>query len=328
MPAVFDKLPGLEVPVDKIKHSLAAMWDSTARAGGAAPAADSVRATQMNFVLHFGLATAPEDALAQFETIKIFSQRCPCRVVVLCPLVKDEGATHLRAKIFGECFLGKSKGDTRCVEFVMLSYPLSSRRYLENQVSVCLSTDLPLYYWAHRFSDSARLADYQFLLQTAKRVMFDTAIVSPDALTYPWPQPEVIRDLVNARLLPARQLLGQFLSGFPPTQIVNNLQRVRLYHKSKYAAEARVLWDWLKSRLVDCGAPDSVPGIIKPSESAGIDDFAVEFCYTDNSYFKWRADIAKNHAEFAADLGGGRVELVTAMHLLEPAAAISEAIFF
>lgn len=328
MPVVFEKLPGLEVQVGEIKHSLAQMWDDTARAGGAAPAADSVRATQMNFVLHFGLATTPEDALAQFETIKTFSQRYPCRVVVLCPLTDDNGATDLRAKVYGECFLGKSKEDTRCVEFVMLSYPLASRRYLESQVSVCLSTDMPLYYWAHRFSDSGRLADYQFLLQNAKRVIFDSAIVPANAMTYPWPQPEVIRDLVHARLLPVRQSLGQFLSGFAPDRLVADLTGIKLYHKSRYEAEARVILNWLRERLARCGATDSVKGKVIPSESADIDDFAVEFCYADESYFKWRADISRNHAEFAADMGSGRAELVTAMHLLEPAAAVSEAVFF
>lgn len=328
MSAVFEKLPGLEVPVGEIKHSLARMWEDTAKSGGAAPAADSVRATQMNFVLHFGFATEPDDALEQFETIKRFSQRYPCRVVVLCPLKDDAGATHLRAKVYGECFLGKSKGDTRCVEFVMLSYPLASRCYLESQVSVCLSTDMPLYYWAHRFSDSGRLADYQFLLQNAKRVIFDTAIVPADAMTYPWPRPEVIRDLVHARLLPVRQSLGQFLSGFTPAHLVANLTKIKLYHKSRYGAEARVLLAWLQERLARCGDTTAVVSQIVPSESVGIDDFAVEFCYSDKSYFKWKADIGRNHAAFSADMGAGKAELVTAMHLLEPAAAISEAVFF
>jgi len=328
MPAVFKRLPGLEVPVGEIKHSLAKMWDHTARAGGAAPAADSVRATQLNFVVHFGFATTPDDALQQFETIKTFAQRYPCRVIVLCPLTDDDGATDFRAKVYGECFLGKSKEDTRCVEFVMLSYPLASRCYLESQVSVCLSTDMPLYYWVHRFSDSGRLADYQFLLQNAKRVIFDTAIVPVNAMTYPWPQPAVIRDLVHARLLPVRQSLGQFLSGFAPDRLVANLTGIKLYHNSRYEAEARVLLDWLHDRLTRCGATDAVKGKVIPSESVGIDDFAVEFCYSDASYFKWKADISRNHAEFAADMGAGRAELVTAMHLLEPAAAISEAVFF
>ncbi|MCC5025257.1 MAG: hypothetical protein J6386_21840 [Candidatus Synoicihabitans palmerolidicus] len=170
-------MPGIEVPVGEIKHQLARMWENTAKSGGAAPAANSVRATQMNFVLHFGFATACQDAVTQFETVKEFAHRYPCRVVVLCPLKDDGGADEIRATVYRECFLGKSKSDTRCVECVMLSYSMKSRLFLENQVSICLSTDLPLYYWAHLFSDSSRLADYQFMLKHAKRVMFDPGLV-------------------------------------------------------------------------------------------------------------------------------------------------------
>ncbi len=328
MPLVFEQLPGVEVPVGDIKHRLALLWEDATKAGAKAPAPNAVRAMQMNFVLHFGFATQPDDALAQFETIKAFAQRYPCRVVVLCPLKDDNEVDEMRAKVYGECFLGKSKSDTRCVEFVMLSYPLKVRRFLESQVSICLSTDLPLYYWAHRFSDSSRLADYQFMLQHAKRVIFDTSLVSADAVDYPWPNPGAIRDLVHARLLPVRQSLGQFLSGFDPAKLVDGLGQVRLYHKSKYGAEARVLLGWLRERLETCGLASACRGVIKPSEAAGIDDFAVEFRYEDNRYFKWRADLAKNHAEFAADMGGGRVELTTAMHLLKPPAALAEAVFF
>lgn len=328
MSLVFERLPGSEVPVGDIKHRLTLLWEDASKAGGPAPAANEVRAMQMNFVLHFGFATEPDDALAQFETIKAFAQRYPCRVVVLCPLTEDADVDEMRAKIYGECFLGKSKSDTRCVEFVMLSYPMKSRCFLENQVSICLSTDLPLYYWVHRFSDSKRLADYQFMLQHSKRVIFDTAIVSVSALDYPWPKPEAIRDLVHARLLPVRQSLGQFLSGFAPEKLVGGLREVRLYHKSHYCAEARVLLEWLCERLQECGLSATCTSVIKPSESAGIDDFAVQFCYGDERYFKWRADIGHNHAEFAADMGGGRVELTTAMHLLKPPAALAEAVFF
>lgn len=325
MASVFEALPGIEVPVGEIKPRLTKMWEDPAQA---IPPDESTRAMQLNFVLHFGFATEPQDALAQFETVKTYAQRYPCRVVVLCPLQAEESAVEMRAKVYGECFLGKSKGDTRCVEFVMLSYPLATRRFLENQVSVCLSTDLPTYYWAHRFSDSARLADYEFLLNHAKRVMFDTAIVPADAVSYPWPRPEAIRDLVGARLLPVRQSLGQFLSGFAPERLVEGLQTVKLYHRERYAPEARVLLEWFRTRLEQCGMTAECGGVVKPSAAAGIDDFAVEFCYTNNRYFKWRADLTKNHAEFAADLGQGRVELTTAMHLLEPAAALAEATFF
>ena len=137
------------------------MWEDNAADGRPAPAADDAKATQVNFVLHLGLNTTPEDAVAQFKVVTSFSSRYPSRIVVLCPRVDDAGASEMRAKIYGECFLGKSKSDKRCVEFVMLSYPRAARKFLENEVSICLSTDLPLYYWAHRFSASGRLADYR-----------------------------------------------------------------------------------------------------------------------------------------------------------------------
>ena len=68
MTAIFDALPGIEVPVGEIAASLARMWDDRADAGQPAPAANEVRATQVNFVLRFGLATTPDDALRQFRT--------------------------------------------------------------------------------------------------------------------------------------------------------------------------------------------------------------------------------------------------------------------
>jgi len=174
MPAIFNALPGIEVPVGAISKSLAQLWARTAADGKPAPEADDAKATQVNFVLHLGLNTTLEDAQRQFETVVAFSRRYPSRIVVLCPLHSDVPEPTMRAKIFGECFLGKSKSDKRCVEFVMLSYSRSARPYLENQVSICLSTDLPLYYWAHRFSASGKLADYRYLLGRAKRVLLDS----------------------------------------------------------------------------------------------------------------------------------------------------------
>jgi len=136
MSEIFNVLPGLEVPVGAISKSVAQMWSEVAASGRAAPASDDVKAIQVNVVLHLGFGTTCDDALTQFQTVLRFSQRYPSRVVVLCPLKVDQGVTEMRAKIYGECFLGKSKDDTRCVEFVMLSYPLSARSRLEDQVSI------------------------------------------------------------------------------------------------------------------------------------------------------------------------------------------------
>ncbi len=330
MPAIFDALPGLDVPVGAIGKKLAEMWTDGDAEGRPTLAADDAKATQVNFVLHLGLNTTPDDAAVQFATVVRFSRRYPGRIVVLCPLNTDVPAPEIRAKIYGECFLGKSKSDKRCVEFVMLSYSRSARAYLENQVSICLSTDLPLFYWAHRFSASGRLADYRYLLSKAKRVLLDSAIAPVDALTYPWPNPHATRDLVYCRLLPVRQSIGQFLSVYAPAALVDGLQSVRVEHGAALAAEARVLLAWLRRRLTACGAEaDRLELGTAPLGAGEGGRLAVQFAYTsDEKFFRWQGDLATAQARFEADLGGGRTNLSAAVSLLSPEAALSEAMFF
>jgi len=331
MPAIFEALPGIEVPVGAISDSLARLWDDAAAAGSAAPAADDVKATQVNFVLHLGFGTTLDDAKTQFQTALRFSQRYPSRFVVLCPLQRENGATEFRAKIHGECFLGKSKGDHRCVEFVMLSYPMAARRYLENQVSICLSTDLPLYYWVHRFSSTARLNDYQYLLRRSKRVIFDSGIVPADALTYGWPRPEAVRDLVYARLLPVRQLLGQFLSAFAPATLVDGLRGVTVAHAPAVAAEGRVLLNWFRERLAQCDPPASAHQrtyALQPLASGVAGSFEATFDYANGQRFHWRGDLAQSCAQIEASYGCERFALSGAISLLPPEAALADAMFF
>ncbi len=330
MPAIFDALPGIEVPVDRISSSLARMWTDGGAAGRPTLEADDAKATQVNFVLHLGLNATLEDAAAQFATVVSFSRRYPGRVVVLCPRHIDVPAPEMRAKIFGECFLGKSKSDKRCVEFVLLSYSRSARPFLENQVSICLSTDLPLYYWAHRFSASGRLADYRYLLSRAKRVLLDSAIAPADALTYPWPNPSATRDLVYCRLLPVRQSIGQFLSAYPPESLVDGLRAVTVSHAAGLAAEARVALAWLRRRLAACGAAvDTLPlatAAIAPAEG---DSLAFGFDYGNGArFFRWGGDLRTGQALFEADFGAGRTRLSAAVSLLPPESALSEAMFF
>ncbi len=324
MSAIFNALPGIEVPVGAIAKSLAKMWSDTAAHGGPAPAADDGKATQVNLVLHLGFGTTATDAVEQFQTTVRFSRRYPCRVVVLCPLPLDDTGTEMRAKIYGECHLGKSKGDTRCCEFVLLSYPQSARQFLENQVSVCLSTDLPLYYWAHRFSSSGRLADYQYLLGRSTRVLFDSSIVPGDALHFPWPRKEAVRDLVYARLLPVRQTMGQFLSGVAPQLLTSGLAGVEVGHDAGRAAEARVLASWLVDRLVRCGAPATLPSVLQANAQTALE---VRFIYTNGHSFTWQGNLDAGHAEFRANFGSP-TSLPTAVSLLSPEAAIGEAMFF
>ena len=330
MPAIFDALPGFEVPVGAISKRLAELWSDPAEAGGPTIAADDAKATQVNFVLHLGLHTTAEDAAVQFRTVEEFSKRYPSRIVVLCPLSNDNGTTEMRAKIHGECFFGKSKSDKRCVEFVMLSYPRVARKFLESQVSICLSTDLPLYYWAHRFSNSARLADYRYLLGRAKRVMIDSAIAPADAFTFPWPNPNGLRDLVYSRLLPVRQTIGQFLSSYAPEKLTDGLQAVTVGHDAERTAEGCVALAWLKRRLTACGAPcEKVRFATAPLPRDVGGNLGVHFDYADRKkYFRWTGDLQSGFASFEADFGGGKTTLATGVSLLAPEAALGEAMFF
>ncbi|HTJ77507.1 MAG TPA: glucose-6-phosphate dehydrogenase assembly protein OpcA [Rariglobus sp.] len=327
MSAIFNALPGIEVPVGSIKHSLTSMWAETEAKGGAAPSSDDAKATQVNFVMHLGLNTTAEDAVAQFQTAVAFSRRYPCRVVVLCPMADDTAISEVRAKIYGECHLGKSKGDTRCCEFVMLTYSFGARSFIENQVSICLSTDLPLYYWAHRFVSSARISQFHYLLSSAKRVLLDSALLPEDALTFPWPRPEAVRDLAYARLLPVRQTLGQFLSAYEPAKLVDGLSMVKLRHQRPVTAEAAVLLGWLKTRFEACGMK---PGQVELSTEACDDcvSFDLAFTYSNASHFHWSGDLAQGSGHFEADFGTGRTVLPTAVSLLKPEAALGEAMFF
>lgn len=331
MPAIFEALPGIDVPVGDISKSLAAMWEDTAASGAPAIKADDAKATQVNFVLHLGLNTTEIDATAQFQTVVEFSKRYPSRIVVLCPMQEDNGTTtDMRAKIYAECHLGKSKSDKRCVEFVMLSYPRAARKYLESQVSICLSTDLPLYYWAHRFSASARLADYRYLLGRAKRVLIDSSIAPADAFTFPWPNPKNLRDLVYSRLLPVRQTVGQFLSAYGPATLTAGLATVTVTHQPELAAEARVTLAWLTRRLSACGSDaPTVKFTVAQGGRGASGSLAIQFAYQDRSrFFRWSGDFGTKQARVEANLGKGGTKLAAAAGLLAPPAALSEAMFF
>jgi len=328
MAEIFDALPGIEVPVGAINKNLAQMWEDTAAKGGPAPSADDVKATQVNFVLHLGFNTTVTDAVEQFQTAVLFSQRAPCRVVVLCPLPIDDPGTEMRAKIYGECHLGKSKGDTRCCEFVLLSYPFAARRFLESQLSVCLIADLPLFYWVHRFASIHRLSEYQYLLQRSERILIDSAIADLGISSFVWPRPEAVRDLVYARLLPVRQSIGQLLSGYEPKLLVHGLRAVAVTHGEKYLAEGRVLLAWVKERLVGCEASTEVSYDCRLAPTGENGVLKLDFEYTNGHCFRWYGDLERKNACIDADFGSGRSTMHIAVSLLSPDAALSDAMFF
>lgn len=320
MPQLFDALPGQEVPVGGIASGFERLWADSP--------AEEIRAVQLNLVLHLGARTTPEDAQVQFENTLKFAQRYPCRVVVLCPDFDEQAPPEIRAKIYGECFLGKSKNDTRCVELVMLHYTMAVRSRLEDQVSVCLSTDMPLYYWGHRFSSAKRLSDYEYLLTRSQRILIDSAIAPDETFVFPWPNRSALRDLAYTRTLPLRQNLGQFLSRYTPAAINGGLKTVAIHHRAQFAAEAACLLGWVKKGLARSDADiEAIEFKVVPEKCAGC--FSMHFSYTDRKKtFRWEADLTTDHAKFTGDLGAGKTTLKGAAHFLTPEQALAEAMFF
>jgi hypothetical protein len=194
-------------------------------------------------------------------------------------------------------------------------------------VSICLSTDIPIYFWAHGFADAARLADYNYLMTSAKRVIIDSATAPAGSLDYAWPRPQSLRDLEYARVLPVRQSIGQFLSRYPAKALVEGLVSIVLSHGSGVGAEASVLLDWVKRRVEDCGAKGQTA---KTELKAKMSPMAFEltFAYSNKKFFKWTADVGAAHATFDADFSSGRTTMQTAAAFLPPEGALSEAMFF
>ena len=327
MTTVFDALPGLEVPVSGIAPGLARLWEGEPGEGNRAPS--EFRASQMNLVLHVGLPTTPDDGMAQFNAAVRFTPRYPARILVLCPRAEGGSELAMRAKIYSECFIGKSRHEMSCIEAVVLSYPQERREFLEDQVSIIVEADLPIYYWVHRMSQVHKIATYQWLLRNSNRFLLDTAISTPKARTYAWPRPDGFRDLVHARLLPVRQSIGQFLSAFAPETITQGLKSVILICQPAYAAEGRVLLEWTRARLEACGATDSAAPAYDTRSTAPGATLSLEmaFTYTDGRYFHWCADFTRGRAVFESDLGGCRQTLPMTAGLLTTEAALGEAIF-
>jgi hypothetical protein len=159
--------------------------------------------------------------------------------------------------------------------------------------------------------------------------MFDSAIVSPDALYYAWPNLSAVRDLAYTRTLPLRQNIGQFISRYAPALIIDGLKQVTLRHRAQLSAEASCLLAWVKKGLVRSGAnvDQGIVFTVTPVDCAGC--FSLEFAYADrNKIFRWSADLSKDNAEFTGDLGTGKSTQTVGAHFLAPEMALAEAMFF
>jgi hypothetical protein len=328
--AVYDALPGMDTPVAEVRRALAAVWDGEPTRGKPAPS--EFRASQMNLVVHFGLDSKPDEARAAFDSALAFSRRYPCRILALCPREPGAGG-DVTAKIFCECYIGKSRKDMTCSEAIVLTYPLEQRAYLENQASIMLESDLPLYYWPQRISSARRLSDYKFFLGEAQRVLIDTALERDEVATFAWPRPEIVRDLVYARMLPVRQSVGHFLSYIPPARILHRLTGVRVRRAPGYTAEARVLTKWIRAGMLECARvvgdelPDlPIEAVDEPADTGA--SLVLEWTYANCRPMRFTFDFERGSAHAASCFTAGSTTLASSVRPLRPDSALAEAIFF
>ena len=328
MKDLIDELPGLDLPVGEVTDRLELMWESDALDSPSA-----FRASQMNVVLHFGWEVTAEQAQERFNALLTFAQRYPSRIIVLCPSRSITDGS-MRAKLFSQCYIGDSHREMCCCEALLLGYEPDNCGYLANQVSVWLEPDLPSYHWFCGVP-SARIGQYSGnLLKGVRRSIYDSSFEGEDLSQLDWPEPSRVGDLASARLLPVRQALGQFLSGFEMQVLCDNLDSVIVRHSDEMSGEGIRLMEWIRACLGECEkCGDSAALEVKYSvgdcgECESDCSLALEFKYSDGRYFKWRKFSEGSMGEIEASLGMSVEKITTRVKPLGAEQTIAEALFF
>ncbi|TVP77453.1 MAG: hypothetical protein EA353_10355 [Puniceicoccaceae bacterium] len=328
MKDLIDELPGIELPVGEVTNRLDSMW-----AGDATGSPSAFRASQMNVVLHFGWEVTTEEAQERFDAVLQFAQRYPSRIIVLCPTrsIKDGS---MRAKLFSQCYIGDSHREMCCCEALLLGYEPENCGYLANQVSVWLEPDLPRYHWFCGVPGERIEQYFDSLLVGVRRSIYDSSYEAEDLSRLAWPEPNLVADLAMARLLPVRQAIGQFLSGYEITGLRENLASVEVRHDPSMSGEGLRLMEWSRGCFGDCqageaGAEAQVAYATQALEPGEQDcSLSLEFKYTDGRYFKWRKFSEGSLGEIEASLGKQEERITTRVKPLGPEQTIAEALFF
>jgi hypothetical protein len=334
MQTLIDVLPGLPMPVNQVTDMLARMWD-TDPGDGSRPPSD-FRASQLNLILHFGLATSAEEALDKFQSAIDFARRYPCRIVVLCPTRPGDSAALLEGKLFSQCYIGPQQRDLCCCEALILGYSIEEANFLDDQVSLWLESDLPIYHWLNRVP-AARIRDcYLPFIRRCRRVLIDTSVPGDEALVeVPWPASVRVADLASARNLPWRQHIGQFLSSFPVAELASGLQSIEFCATPAHLAQTRQLMTWHRRCLDGCRShlksfvPASVTLNLQTAPTDAAECLTIRWLFTDNRrHIAWRFNLETHSGSVCSQLAGHPTEHHFHIEPLSPAAALAEGLFF
>lgn len=328
MKDLIDELPGIEMPVGEVTERLANMWED-----GASGSPSAFRASQMNVVLHFGWEVTAKEAQERFNALLAFAQRYPSRIIVLCPSRAISDGS-MRAKLFSQCYIGESHREMCCCEALLLGYQPEDCGYLGNQVSVWLEPDLPSYHWFCGVPGGRVEQYFDTLLVGVRRSIYDSSYEGDDLSRLNWPDRTRVGDLAMARLLPVRQAIGQFLSGYGIDGLCQGLETVTVRHSETMAGEGMRLMEWIRDCLGDCKQCEDCSALkatytTEPCGGSSADcSLALEFAYSDGRYFKWRKFTEGSMGEIEASLGKSEEKISTRVKPLGPEQTIAEALFF
>ncbi|MDX2111683.1 MAG: glucose-6-phosphate dehydrogenase assembly protein OpcA [Verrucomicrobiota bacterium] len=327
--SLLQSLPGISTPVSEVTKALAQMWQG--ESAGSAPS--EFRASQMNLILHFGLATTDADAQETFQIALRFAQRYPCRIIVLCPTENEPpGEAILEGKLFSQCYIGDGHGEMNCCEALILGYHCDAARFLEDQVSIWLESDLPTYHWFHHVPAAIIGQRYLSFTKACKRIIYDSTIDGYAYQSLSWPRPDNLRDLAWARILPIRQSLGQFLSAFPAATLIEGLCEIKLIGAPSRRGEAENLLCWLYGCLHKCrddwDGTKPIEWSSHPATGPETGLIYISWHYINDHYFHFKLISDNGEASIEADFGDGPIRHPLQIMFLKPEEALAESLFF
>lgn len=321
-------MPGLEMPIPKVTEILRKMWQVDHNQGNKHTLA---RSSQLNVILHNGLYASNTSALKSFNDAIAFSEKYPCRIIILCPEKVHEDAVPLKAKLFSQCYIGDNVREQCCCEALILGYTTDDAVFLMDQVSLWLESDLPSYYWVNEISPRAISKYYLSLAELCSKIIYDSAVEPEGFKEIHWPGHHMIADLALMRLLPVRQSLGQFLSGYSEKILIDKLEKVVVEYPENWYAEGYQLLEWFATALEKCSQCEQENfeiGFILKKSSSEDNLLKAQWTYAANKFFEWQYDYESGISEVKAKLGNEKINYPLQLRKMNPEEALAAAIFY
>lgn len=328
MSSIFSIMPGLEMSISMVTEALIKMWRVDHAQNNVHAFA---RSSQLNIVLHNGLYASHASALKSFNDAIAFAKKYPCRIVVLCPEKARGDDIHLMGKLFSQCYFGDNVREQCCCEALILGYTTDDAVFLKDQVSLWLENDLPSYYWVNEISPGAIKKHYLPLAELCGKVVYDSAVESEGFKDIHWSKHQLVTDLALMRLLPVRQSLGQFLSGYSEEVLISELEQVIVVYSKNCQAEGYQLLEWFRNALEKCEQCEKrkieLEFVLMESFEEG-DFLKAQWIYRVNKFFEWEYNCESGISEVKAKFDKEKIGYPLQLRRMSPEEALAAAVFY